>query len=104
MKLRTSYRWFSFLTINAEGVSSGSFRDHNKIDKIESVLQLCVSRNYTLRHVRTCASNKELEPWVMILERNQNSFIRQSYDEGLTLETSAFLSFTVANLRFQLSC
>ena len=25
-------------------------------------------------------------------------------DEGLTLETSAFLSFTVANLRFQLSC
>ena len=40
----------------------------------------------------------------MILERNQNSFIRQSYDEGLTLETSAFLSFTVANLRFQLSC
>ena len=25
-------------------------------------------------------------------------------DEGVTLETSAFLSFTVANLRFQLSC
>ena len=25
-------------------------------------------------------------------------------DEGLMLETSAFLSFTVANLRFQLSC
>ena len=25
-------------------------------------------------------------------------------DEGLTLETSAFLLFTVANLRFQLSC
>ena len=25
-------------------------------------------------------------------------------DEGLTLETSAFLSFTVANLRFQPSC
>ena len=25
-------------------------------------------------------------------------------DEGLTLETSAFLPFTVANLRFQLSC
>ena len=24
--------------------------------------------------------------------------------EGLTLETSAFLPFTVANLRFQLSC
>ena len=75
MKLRTSYRWFSFLTINAERVSSGSFRDHNKIDKIESVLQLCVSRNCTLSHVRTCTSNKELEPWVMILERNQNSFI-----------------------------
>ena len=26
------------------------------------------------------------------------------FDEGLTLETSAFLPFTVANLRFQLSC
>ena len=25
-------------------------------------------------------------------------------DEGLTLETSAFLPLTVANLRFQLSC
>ena len=25
-------------------------------------------------------------------------------DEGLTLETSAFLPFPVANLRFQLSC
>ena len=25
-------------------------------------------------------------------------------DEGLTLETSAFLLFMVANLRFQLSC
>ena len=25
-------------------------------------------------------------------------------DEGLTLETSAFLHFTVANLRFKLSC
>ena len=25
-------------------------------------------------------------------------------DEGLTLETPAFLPFTVANLRFQLSC
>ena len=25
-------------------------------------------------------------------------------DEGLTLETLAFLPFTVANLRFQLSC
>ena len=25
-------------------------------------------------------------------------------DEGLTLEKSAFLLFTVANLRFQLSC
>ena len=27
-----------------------------------------------------------------------------SSDEGLTLETSAFSPFTVANLRFQLSC
>ena len=28
----------------------------------------------------------------------------RAIDEGLTLETSAFLPFTVANLRFQLSC
>ena len=26
------------------------------------------------------------------------------FDEGLTLKTSVFLPFTVANLRFQLSC
>ena len=34
------------------------------------------------------------------------SFEKFSYrsDEGLTLETSAFLLFTVANLRFQPSC
>ena len=31
-----------------------------------------------------------------------NDFYRS--DEGLTLETSAFLPFTVANLRFQPSC
>ena len=31
------------------------------------------------------------------------SLIHRS-DEGLTLETSAFLPFTVANLRFQPSC
>ena len=31
------------------------------------------------------------------------SFVNRS-DEGLTLETSAFLPFTVANLRFQPSC
>ena len=30
--------------------------------------------------------------------------LRQSDDEGLTLETSAFLPLTVANLRFQPSC
>ena len=29
---------------------------------------------------------------------------KQSSDDGLSLETSAFLPFTVANLRFQLSC
>ena len=30
--------------------------------------------------------------------------LRHRSDEGLTLETSAFLPFTVANLRFQPSC
>ena len=30
--------------------------------------------------------------------------VQTRYDEGLTLETSAFLPFQVANLRFQLSC
>ena len=35
------------------------------------------------------------------LERGMNKGITL---EGLTLETSAFLAFTVANLRFQPSC
>ena len=30
--------------------------------------------------------------------------LRQSSDEGLTLETSAFLPSTMANVRFQPSC
>ena len=33
-----------------------------------------------------------------------NTVIQYRSDEGLTLETSAFLPFTVANLRFQPSC
>ena len=37
--------------------------------------------------------------WLSLL-----SFDDYRSDEGLTLETSAFLPFTVANLRFQLSC
>ena len=37
-----------------------------------------------------------------LFERH-NIYIYRS-DEGLTLETSAFLLFTVANLRFQPSC
>ena len=32
------------------------------------------------------------------------NLISNRSDEGLTLETSAFLLFTVANLRFQPSC
>ena len=31
-------------------------------------------------------------------------FVVRAMDKGLTLETSAFLTFTVANLRFQLNC
>ena len=34
---------------------------------------------------------------------NRLPFVYRS-DDGLTLETSAFLPFTMANLRFQLSC
>ena len=38
----------------------------------------------------------------------KKGYIHKGYihrsDEGLTLETSAFLPFTVANLRFQPSC
>ena len=33
-----------------------------------------------------------------------SSTLMHRSDEGLTLETSAFLLFTVANLRFQPSC
>ena len=36
--------------------------------------------------------------WKIQIAKNYRS------DEGLTLETSAFLLFTVANLRFQPSC
>ena len=40
------------------------------------------------------------------LKIKTSSFFEESdrSDEGLTLETSAFLPFTVANLRFQPSC
>ena len=33
-----------------------------------------------------------------------NMISRHRSDEGLTLETSAFLPFTMANLRFQPNC
>ena len=39
--------------------------------------------------------------WFKKLGMNQTIY---RSDEGLTLETSAFLLFTVANLRFQPSC
>ena len=40
----------------------------------------------------------------MVLRRWESIVVR-TIDEGLTLETSAFfLSFTAANVRFQLSC
>ena len=45
-------------------------------------------------------AQKEISHKVREPTRSEN--IRS--DEGLTLETSAFLPFTVANLRFQLSC
>ena len=44
---------------------------------------------------------------VVISEENQphrGGLFWDRSDEGLTLETSAFKLFTVANLRFQLSC
>ena len=43
----------------------------------------------------------EAEVWTHVLRAQYSSY---RDDEGLTLETSAFLPFTVANLRFQLSC
>ena len=39
--------------------------------------------------------------WTVALALRQKGY---RSDEGLTLETSAFLPFTVANLRFQPSC
>ena len=35
-----------------------------------------------------------------MLELDQGHIMTERSDEGLTLETSAFLSFTVTNLRF----
>ena len=47
-------------------------------------------------------ANEPAVQWHRIHEIVQSDFNRS--DEGLMLETSAFLPFTVANLRFQPSC
>ena len=52
--------------------------------------------------------NKKIKTYLYYLIYTECTFHRHSLsnrsDEGLTLETSAFLPFTVANLRFQPSC
>ena len=47
------------------------------------------------------AGNANTFTLVLELRKSDNNY---RSDEGLTLETSAFLPFTVANLRFQPSC
>ena len=44
---------------------------------------------------------RKMHGYILVCER---SGCLNGFDEGLTLETSAFLPFTVANLRFQPSC
>ena len=46
----------------------------------------------------------ERTSFVSLVSAFESSRLVDRSDEGLTLETSAFLLFTVANLRFQLSC
>ena len=56
----------------------------------------------TLHYACAWCKLHEDDHWNMEFELNYYQFNRS--DEGLTLETSAFLLFTVANLRFQPSC
>ena len=48
--------------------------------------------------------NHTLKMSVVYIYHCRKLFFGHRCDEGLTLETSAFLPFTVANLRFQPSC
>ena len=63
--------------------------------------------NYWNQDVFFCDLHRQCIPWtkgdVGHVETQQIKRFNRS-DEGLTLETSAFLPSTVANLRFQLSC
>ena len=56
--------------------------------------------------VTSSSIQKWLWPGLSFLSTSRRCSLNSSNrsDEGLTLETSAFLSFTVANLRFQPSC
>ena len=54
-----------------------------------------VSQDESISESVNEAVKQEVNQWVRAIDRS---------DEGLTLETSAFLPFTVANLRFQPSC
>ena len=77
------------------------------LDTLSTVAPLC------LDDYMTCQSNTRL---LMLLEWCVGegkhcliflalyAYCSNRSDEGLTLETSAFLPFTVANLRFQLIC
>ena len=48
--------------------------------------------------------NHTLNMSVVYIYHCRKLFFGHRCDEGLTLKTSAFLTFTVANLSFQLSC
>ena len=50
------------------------------------------------------ANNSQIGEKIQQRNRQEASKKRNNTIEGLTLETSAFLPFTLTNLRFQLSC
>ena len=59
---------------------------------------------YSLIWTKSIGLSEKLRRHAKIADFSSVSPSSNRSDEGLTLETSAFLLFTVANLRFQLSC
>ena len=61
------------------------------------IFVMIVTPNFSLENLVLRLNLSLSVSWRHILMKNRS-------DEGLMFETSAFLPFTVANLRFQLSC
>ena len=61
----------------------------------------CLSYSYRDVSLENLVLDQLIILWLILIIVH---YINHRSDEGLTLETSAFLLFTVANLRFQPSC